>query len=209
MTTLPATTHKKLGLAIDLDIAAEAQKEGVASAEILEWVIEEADKAYDKRAEVIGEDQMRGIEKQILLQVMDQRWQEHIQQIDQLRSVIGLRSYGQRDPLNEFKSEAFNLFDSLLSNLRSAVTMNLNVLQIRLIQNIQEQALREAAQKTAASNPLGGSDAAAAAMPLARTPAEPAGANEADLQGKVPRNAPCPCGSGKKFKHCHGKLEQA
>ena len=196
-------------LAIDLDIAAEAQKEGVASAEILEWVIEEADKAYDKRAEVIGEDQMRGIEKQILLQVMDQRWQEHIQQIDQLRSVIGLRSYGQRDPLNEFKSEAFNLFDSLLSNLRSAVTMNLNVLQIRLIQNIQEQALREAAQKTAASNPLGGSDAAAAAMPLARTPAEPAGANEADLQGKVPRNAPCPCGSGKKFKHCHGKLEQA
>ncbi|MEO1027695.1 MAG: preprotein translocase subunit SecA [Pseudomonadota bacterium] len=196
-------------LAINLDVAAEAEKEGVASAEILEWVIGEADKAYEARTKIIGEDEMRAAEKQILLQVMDQRWQEHIQQIDQLRSVIGLRSYGQRDPLNEFKSEAFNLFDTLLSNLRSDVTRSLTIWQVRIIQSMQEHALRETAQKTAASNPLGGADSAAASAPLARSPAQSPAKKDNPVKGKVPRNAPCPCGSGKKFKHCHGKLEQA
>lgn len=212
------TEQVKVNLGLDLDIASEAAKEGVASSEILEWLIGEADKAHAAKSEMAGLEQMRNIEKQVLLQIMDMRWQEHIQQIDQLRSVIGLRSYGQRDPLNEFKSEAFNLFEGLLTNLRTDVTRTLMRIQVRPPEDAERaRAEAEARRPTAAQLARAtGGQGAAPARPTG--PASAAGAATAasgadaavDTQvKKTPRNAPCPCGSGKKFKHCHGALNQA
>jgi preprotein translocase subunit SecA len=164
---------------------------------------------------------MHRVEKQVLLQVIDRNWREHLQQLDALKSVIGMRAYGQRDPLNEYKSEAFTLFDKLLISLREDVTAAM----FRLLLNtqIQRQQMAEAQQKaqaeavaqstklptatpTAARSPmeLMGAAAGAGAMspPMAGMSVEPT----AEQLAALPRNAPCPCGSGKKVKQCHGRV---
>jgi len=123
-------TQQVLGL--DLPIKEWASEEGVANTEIIERMTEAADKAFAQKATEIGPDRMRWFEKQVLLQLLDKEWREHLQQLDQLRSVIHLRSYGQRDPLNEFKSEAFALFENLLSSLRETVTGTLMNIQIQV-----------------------------------------------------------------------------
>lgn len=122
-------THKIFG--ITLPIREWASEEGVANEEIIERLSAAADEAFLARAAEMGPDRMRWFEKQILLQLLDKEWREHLQQLDQLRSVIHLRSYGQRDPLNEFKSEAFALFSELLSSLRKTVTGTLMNFQIQ------------------------------------------------------------------------------
>lgn len=118
-------------LAIDLPVKAWAAEEGVANEEIAERIREAVNTQYANLTRLVGDQQMRRIEKQVLLQVLDLRWREHLQHIDQLRSVIHLRSYGQRDPLNEFKREAFNLFDTLLSELRATVTRSLMHIRVQ------------------------------------------------------------------------------
>ncbi|WP_022694355.1 preprotein translocase subunit SecA [Ponticaulis koreensis] len=122
-------THKIFG--ITPPIREWASEEGVANEEIIERLSAAADEAFLARAAEMGPDRMRWFEKQILLQLLDKEWREHLQQLDQLRSVIHLRSYGQRDPLNEFKSEAFALFSELLSSLRKTVTGTLMNFQIQ------------------------------------------------------------------------------
>ncbi|MAI90154.1 preprotein translocase subunit SecA [Ponticaulis sp.] len=108
-----------------------ASEEGVANEEIIERLTAAVDEAYAVKAGEIGEERIRWFEKQVLLQLLDKEWREHLQQLDQLRSVIHLRSYGQRDPLNEFKSEAFALFSDLISNLRKTVTGTLMNIQVQ------------------------------------------------------------------------------
>ena len=122
-------THKIFG--ITPPIREWASEEGVANEEIIERLSAAADEAFLARAAEMGPERMRWFEKQILLQLLDKEWREHLQQLDQLRSVIHLRSYGQRDPLNEFKSEAFALFSELLSSLRKTVTGTLMNFQIQ------------------------------------------------------------------------------
>jgi preprotein translocase subunit SecA len=199
-------------LAVDLPVKQWAGEEGVANEEIAERIRAAVDQHYAGLTAAVGDQQMRRIEKQLLLQVLDLRWRDHLQHIDQLRSVIHLRSYGQRDPLNEFKREAFNLFDTLLGELRATVTRSL--MHIRL----QAPQPQEAPRRPAAPVPI-------------PTPPRPPVAHETKLDpdtgvnemnpseapvdipqaeddwSNTPRNSACPCGSGKKYKHCHGAIE--
>ncbi|RIJ31735.1 preprotein translocase subunit SecA [Henriciella algicola] len=223
---LTETLKNELGL--DLPIAEWASEEGVANAEIAERVRKASDDAFEQKVKLAGADQIRNVEKQVLLQVLDSKWRNHLQQIDQLRSVIHLRSYGQRDPLNEFKEEAFKLFNELLSTLRHEVT--------RILMNIRITPPSDEAQRAAARARDEEALAAARASILSRenlrethlnpdtgdnemTPDVVEGPNDPhdgpplhqaeDDWSQTPRNAACPCGSGKKYKHCHGSLSPA
>ncbi|MHA3914192.1 preprotein translocase subunit SecA [Halovulum sp. GXIMD14793] len=185
-------------LNLDLPVMAWGEEDGVDDEVFRDRLNDEADKAMAKKAANYGSETMRQIEKQVLLQTIDKQWQEHLQVLEHLRSVVGFRSYAQRDPLNEFKTEAFELFEGLLDRLRLEVTRQLAHVKVMtqeeqeaVIRQMQEQARLAAEQGEAAA-----SDGAA--------PAETAGADPVDFSN-VGRNEPCPCGSGKKFKHCHGR----
>jgi preprotein translocase subunit SecA len=183
-----------------LPIPAWAMEEGIANEEIAERMIKEVDRAFAGKVAALGPERMRWIEKQVLLQVLDMRWREHLGLLDHLRSVIHLRGYAQRDPLNEFKSEAFTLFERMLLDLRSTVTRSLMRLQIEG-EDVSEPAPVQTVEIH--QDPLTGENE----MDAPSGP-PPAGFDRADPRtwGKVARNAPCPCGSGKKFKHCHGDV---
>ncbi|MEM1372506.1 MAG: SEC-C metal-binding domain-containing protein, partial [Pseudomonadota bacterium] len=196
-------------MGLDLPLADWAAEEGVANAEIAERVSTAATTAYEEKVERSGTEAFRSVEKQILLQVMDRRWQQHLQQIDQLRSVIHLRSYGQRNPLNEFKEEAFKLFYDLLADLRTDVTRFLMKAEIQPPQpQSAPQAPAQRPTSDPAARPVDLSRAQALSAPQGVVDPRPkASAPPAtNVASKTPRNAPCPCGSGKKYKHCHGSL---
>ena len=161
---------------------------------------------------LFGADAMRSIEKQLLLQTIDAKWREHLLRLDHMRSVVGFRGYAQRDPLNEYKTEAFQLFENMLDSLRQDVTQKLS--QIRPISEEEQKALMEQYQAQLAAFQAQQAEAKANAELAAAGGAVAAGAalagfDEADPStwGSPSRNDPCPCGSGEKFKHCHGKLE--
>jgi preprotein translocase subunit SecA len=213
---------------LDLPIERWAAEEGIADEEITERLLKAIDeKAKAKEAE-FGPETMRQIEKMVLLQTLDHLWREHLVTLEHLRQVIGFRGYGQRDPLNEYKSESFHLFETMLSNLREAVTGQL--MHIRGMPDEEETALEpvelppmqahhidpftgedELAMADAALAAAGRSDARGAAdrrAPLqTRRAATAVDPRDPATWGKVSRNALCPCGSGKKYKHCHGKHE--
>jgi preprotein translocase subunit SecA len=212
---------------LDLPIEQWAAEEGIAEQEIAERLVKEIDgKAQQKEAE-FGPETMRQIEKMVLLQTLDHLWREHLVTLEHLRQVIGFRSYGQRDPLNEYKSEGFHLFETMLSNLREAVTGQLMHIQGVPEEDVEAMERSELPPMQARHiDPFTGEDelamadaalAAAEAHPDARGTAERRapvqtrrGAVEINPKdpstwGKVSRNAPCPCGSGKKYKHCHGR----
>ena len=195
-------------LGLDLPFADWAAEEGVANAEIAERINEAANAAYDAKVADAPQGQFRQIEKQVLLQVLDARWRNHLQQIDQLRSVIHLRSYGQRDPLNEFKEEAFKLFYDMLSEMRLEVT--------RWLMNSQIAPAQPRAVQTPAPSPsfethldpdTGENERAGTPQGVAEQAPHGMVAQAEDDWAGTPRNGPCPCGSGKKYKHCHGALK--
>jgi preprotein translocase subunit SecA len=203
---------------LNLPVADWAAEEGIANAEMRERLVEAVDSAYAAKAASIGPERMRSIEKQILLQLLDQRWREHLSTLDQLRSVIHLRSYAQRDPLNEFKSEAFSLFEILLADLRTAVTRVLMRLQVQYEAPPAPQVPqgreihadpRTGENEMAPPPPLPGTRGAAGNQGSAKgqTAADAAfDPNRPETWTRLPRNAACPCGSGKKYKHCHGAI---
>ncbi len=194
---------EKMGM--DLPIADWAAEEGTDQETILERLIAASDQMMAEKAEGFGHESMRTIEKQLLLQTIDTKWREHLLTLEHLRSVIGFRGYAQRDPLNEYKTESFALFESMLNSLRQDVTQKLS--QIRPITAEEQQQLMQQylAQQQAAAGP---SVAATAAPPVVAAAAALAGFDAADptTWGNPARNDECPCGSGEKFKHCHGKL---
>ena len=180
---MASDAQRVLGLTVP---AADWFKEdGIAEPEIEERLIEEADKYMAEKAVRLGPDVMRMAEKSLLLQVLDQQWKEHLLRLDQLRQGISLRAYAQKDPLNEYKREAFGMFEQLLSGLRETTTMVLAHVEIR-----QPDESGEAPTGAAPAEPAGNAPSSPTAKPSA----------------KVARNAPCPCGSGKKYKHCCGKI---
>lgn len=189
-------------LNMDLPVIDWAAEEGVDDEEIIERLDKAADEMMAAKAAQFGPESMRMIEKQVLLQTIDGKWREHLLTLEHLRSVVGFRGYAQRDPLNEYKNESFQLFETMLDSLRMDVTKKLS--QIRPMSEEEQQSLmRELQEQRAAME--------AAAQP--ETPAEPSaegapGFVESDPStwGNPGRNEPCPCGSGKKFKHCHGRL---
>jgi preprotein translocase subunit SecA len=147
---------------------------------------------------------MRYVEKTILLQTLDQLWREHLIMLDHLRQVIGLRGYGQRDPLQEYKSEAFSLFEAMIAHLREAVTAQL--MRVEIVPPEEKQPVLPAMEAHKFDPNTGEDEMAFASASLVpqqvsndRDPKNPAS------WGKVGRNEDCPCGSGKKYKHCHGK----
>jgi len=176
-----------------------------------ERILAELEKAYEAKCEQVG-DNMRLFEKQITLQILDTLWKEHLGQMDSLRQGIGLRGYGGKNPKQEYKREAFALFEELLSNLQHEVIKFISLVQIKQNesadaieqQRLQEQQKQQTTQvhreASAIASQEGEQDGAALADEQAQqTPYQRQGQ-------KVGRNDPCPCGSGKKFKQCHGKL---
>jgi preprotein translocase subunit SecA len=203
------TERVKSILGLDLPIAEWAAEEGIADEEMKERITKAADAYAAQREEIITPEQMRSVEKNFLLQMIDLQWREHLMHLDHLRNVIGLRGYGQRDPLNEYKTEAFSLFEKLLGDLRTNTTRWLMTVEIAYaepevptapLDNLVEVHL----------DPLTGENAAVAgAIPEGLSPQQrqalPISALPEDWE-RTNRNAPCPCGSGKKFKQCHGSL---
>jgi len=194
-------------LTLDLPIAEWAEEDGIADEELKTRILDAADKKMADKTAAIGPDLMRQIEKSFVIQTLDHHWREHLVQLDHLRHTIGLRGYAQRDPLNEYKSEAFSLFESLLARLRQDVTGQLA--RVELAPQAAPPPPPELPKMRAEHiNPDTGENEVADGLhgPVTvRTrstgPADPA---KPDTWGKTPRNAPCPCGSGKKYKHCHG-----
>ena len=197
-------------LNLDLPIEEWAQEEGIAEDDIRERITEATEAAAKDRAERFGPDIMTYVEKSILLQTLDHLWREHLVNLDHLRSVVGFRGYAQRDPLNEYKTEAFELFQAMLSNLRQVVTSQL--MRVELVREAADAPPPEAPDMQAhhidgstGEDEFAGGDT----MTLSRNessvvPAEERDPNDPATWGKVGRNEACPCGSGKKYKHCHG-----
>ncbi len=200
-------------LTLDLPVKDWAKEEGIADEEVKERVKRRADEWMAGKAATYGPDVMRYVEKSILLQTLDHLWREHLVMLEHLRQVIGLRGYGQRDPLNEYKAEAFSLFEAMVSRLREAVTAQL--MRVEVMQQPPEDEEGELPYMEAHHvDPTTGEDEMALAGALQATAVTAGNGHSAQSErnpndptswGKVGRNEACPCGSGKKFKHCHGK----
>jgi preprotein translocase subunit SecA len=196
---------------LELPIVEWTKEEGIADEEVRERILKAVETRAAERAANAGPDLMRYIEKSILLQMLDHDWREHIVHLDHLRQYVGLRGYGQRDPLNEYKSEAFTLFEGLLSKLRTDVIRPLMNLTITMDQPPPIEPPKPIQMQEHHINPLTGEDEG---LPLSEPGGQrytrlregPVDPNDPTTWGKVQRNAPCPCGSGRKFKHCHGAL---
>ncbi|WP_367717786.1 preprotein translocase subunit SecA [Nitratireductor sp. GISD-1A_MAKvit] len=197
-------------LNLDLPIEEWAQEEGIAEDDIRERISEAAETAAKDRAERFGPEIMAYVEKSVLLQTLDHLWREHLVNLDHLRSVVGFRGYAQRDPLNEYKTEAFELFQAMLGNLRQVVTSQL--MRVELVREAADAPPPEAPEMQAhhVDSTTGEDEFAGDTLTLTRAeasgvvPAEERDPDNPASWGKVGRNEPCPCGSGKKYKHCHG-----
>ncbi|MGA7267493.1 MAG: preprotein translocase subunit SecA, partial [Aestuariivirga sp.] len=196
-------------IAIDYPVDEWAKEEGIADEEILERVTKAADDLYAGKREKYGPEIMGQVEKAVLLRTLDNLWRDHIITVDQLRQVIHLRGYGQRDPLNEYKTEGFTLFENMISKLRENTTAQVMRVEVQtrpaedMLPDEDELPMMEAHHIDA----LTGEDELAEGPLLTVTPGKTAGKmdpKKPDTWGKVSRNDPCPCGSGKKYKHCHG-----
>ncbi|PCJ69959.1 MAG: preprotein translocase subunit SecA [Rhodobiaceae bacterium] len=200
---------------LDLPVDEWAEEEGIANEEILDRIYQATDVTIAKKVAEVGPETFRRVEKAILLQTIDQRWRDHLQMLDHLRQSVGLRGYAQRDPLNEYKTEAFSLFESLLARLREDVTRQLMLVQFTAEppaleeQRLPEMQAHHTDPQTGRDEMAEDGDVALAERPrpARNRPAEVAmNPNDPSTWGKISRNAPCPCGSGKKYKHCHGAL---
>ena len=203
---LDRALESDFGLRLDLPHWVEGHEE-IDAAGILEHVREEAGKLFDEKESQVGAETMRQLEKHIMLSVLDDAWKEHLASMDYLRQSINLRSYAQQDPKQEFKRESFKLFSQMLDRIKSEVTQMLARIRIR---SEEEVAALEAEQRRQAQ---------AKQLQYQHAEASAIGEEEADGEGgplpespivregpKVGRNEPCPCGSGRKYKHCHGRL---
>jgi preprotein translocase subunit SecA len=199
---------------IDLPVVDWTHEEGIADEEVRERLTKAVETRAAERVANFGPEIMRYAEKAILLQTLDHNWREHIVNLDHLRQYVGLRGYGQRDPLNEYKSESFELFEALLSKLRIDVVRQLMHITLNVEEPPPELPVQAPLKmREVKIDPLTGEDEMTpggdqrAGQPrLNRLRDVPVNPNDPSTWGKVQRNAPCPCGSGRKFKHCHGAL---
>ena len=199
-------------LNLDLPIEEWGREEGIDETALRERIEKAGDSMMAAKAANVGPELMRYIEKSLLLQVLDAVWKEHLLALDHLRQGIGLRAYGQRDPLNEYKSEAFALFNAMLDELKERVTLMLARVELSPeappapdFQPRQQVMYESHPEPESALAALGAGDSmlATAPAPVRQEAVDP---NDPSTWRNSPRNAPCPCGSGKKFKHCHGRL---
>jgi len=189
---------------VDLPIVDWTKEEGIADEEVRERILKAVDERAAARTAEYSPDVMRYVEKAILLQTLDHHWREHIVDLDHLRQYVGLRGYGQRDPLNEYKGDAFELFQGLLAKLRSEVVRQLMHVQITTgPQPPLEQTPLPAMHASHIDPITGENEVEQAGLWPDELPVDP---NNPKTWTRVQRNAPCPCGSGRKYKHCHGAL---
>jgi preprotein translocase subunit SecA len=198
---------------LDLPFAEWAKEEGIGRDEVSERIVAAADRRMAEKSANAGPELMRMAEKSLLLQLLDQTWKDHLLSLDHLRQGIGLRGYAQRDPLNEYKREAFEQFEGMLTNLRQNVTSVLSHIELRVPQPVFAEA-----EPVEAMEEMRGTGTAGRAVPMRPRQARRAGSGNGVDRGEparpvprppwagTPRNAQCPCGSGKKFKHCHGRV---
>lgn len=197
---------------LDLPLADWAKEEGIAEQEILERITQAADRKLAEKAAKYGPQVMRDVEKSLYLSILDQMWKDHLLTLDHLRQGIGLRAYAQKDPLNEYKREAFVLFQELLDNISDRVTTILSHVELQIMppEGLTPRGpgdMHESHEDPAFAGQAGDTGGQPAALPhpprpqpVERDPNDPA------TWGRVGRNEACPCGSGKKYKHCHGKV---
>jgi preprotein translocase subunit SecA len=209
------TEATKQAFGLDLPIVDWAKEEGIGHDEMHQRLLRAADEAYATRVEKNTPDVMRYVEKQVVLQTLDHLWREHLVVLDHLRQVVGWRGIAQRDPLNEYKSEAFELYEGLKTKLREVTTAQLSRVEVQFEAPTQPELPPLTASHI---DPQTGEDEEAVAAINARIasglftasaadePAVPRDANNPESWGRVGRNEACPCLSGKKFKHCHGAL---
>ncbi|MGJ3259567.1 MAG: preprotein translocase subunit SecA [Rhodospirillales bacterium] len=210
------TLHEEVRRIFGLDLPVHdwAKEEGIADREIRERLTDITDRLMAEKAANVGPDVMRMVEKSLVLQLLDQTWKEHLLTLDHLRQGIGLRAYAQRDPLNEYKREAFDLFEQMLDGLRDRVTTVLAQVQFQTAPDEDdfqrpEQEMHETRVDPAMQDAPNADEEPGPAQvtPIStRQAADELDPNDPDTWGRVPRNSPCPCGSGKKYKHCHGKV---
>ncbi|WP_293447298.1 preprotein translocase subunit SecA [Planktotalea sp.] len=198
--------HVAIAEAINIDVPVQdwGVEEGADDEVIRERLEKAADGSMAQKVAAFGPDNMRQIEKQMLLQTIDGKWREHLVTLEHLRSVVGFRGYAQRDPLNEYKNESFQLFEAMLDSLRTEVTQKLGQVRPMTEEEQAEMVAQMQAQQALAQD--AGREASAE---VSQSPEpELTGFDETDSStwGNPGRNDPCPCGSGKKFKHCHGSL---
>ena len=226
-------------LGVDLPIKEWASEEGIADEEIRDRITKEADVHVAAKLSNYGADIWRLAEKSLLLQILDQSWKDHLLTLDHLRQGIGLRAYGQRDPLNEYKAESFEMFENMLASLREQTTQLLSHVELRVAgpdeedspvperraPQMQETRRDPALARAGAGAPADGPPAlppggGGGRAPAPREAGEPAQATAGngtvrraafdqrnpETWSRVGRNAPCPCGSGRKYKRCHGTL---
>ena len=205
---------------LDLPVDQWAKEEGIADEEIRSRLNEATERLFAQKAAQYGPEVWRQVEKSVLMQLFDQSWKDHLLHLDHLRQGIGLRAYGQKDPLNEYKREAFNLFNDLLTGLREQVVALLATLQLRMdappmpemqmprqMHEVHEDpALASAMRDDPAFDPADPEGGGVATLHRPRPAKQTLDVNDPATWGKVARNATCPCGSGKKFKHCHGRV---
>ena len=194
---------------LDLPIHDWAMEEGIADREIHERIASEVDRKMAEKAAAYTPELMRIAEKSLLLQLLDQIWKDHLLQLDHLRQGIGLRAFAQRDPLNEYKREAFDMFQTMLARLRESVIQVLSHLELQtnspeevLVQRSSQAKLVETRSDPAF---VGEVDAVSGALPARRKAAAVVDPNDPLTWGRVSRNSACPCGSGRKYKQCHGQ----
>jgi preprotein translocase subunit SecA len=189
-------------LALDLPVIAWAAEDGIDEEGLRDRIIAASDAHLAEKTAQFGPDLMRFIEKSVLLQTLDAVWKEHLLALDQLRQGIGLRAYGQRDPLNEYKSEAFALFNAMLDDLKERVTKTVAGLQLQA--EIAPPPLPSMFENHPEAVLEGGSTAPTMMVSMEARD-EVLVSDDPTTWGNTPRNALCPCGSGKKYKHCHGR----
>jgi preprotein translocase subunit SecA len=166
--------------------------EGAATAaELREMVLTDARSLYEEKEQAVGSQVMRELERMVLMSLTDNKWREHLYEMDYLQEGIHLRAYGQRDPLTEYRREAFDMFEELTQAIREEFVRY--IFRVELVR--KDEPSRPRPQRVVTSR--GEADEAAGA---------PGAAGAQAKSGKVPRNAPCPCGSGKKYKKCHGAV---
>ncbi len=210
--TLESEAQRLLNL--DIPIQEWAKEEGIADDEILDRITKQSDRKFKEKQEVAGLETWRNLQKSFMLQILDQQWKEHLLALDHLRQGINLRAFGQRDPLNEYKAEAFSLFEDMLNSLREGVTQTLSLVEINVDEKVMEALEEQHRQRTNEGrvdpalmgvNNFDNEDTQQDSVKPFPKKVE-FDASDSSTWGKVPRNSECPCGSGKKFKHCHGKV---
>ena len=191
---------------LDLPLAEWAAEEGIADQEIEDRIVDATDRKAAEKVAKYGPEVMRDVEKNLYLSVLDQLWKDHLLTLDHLRQGIGLRAYAQKDPLNEYKKEAFQLFEQLLDHITDRVTSILSHIELQV--RPEEGFAPEGSGETheGREDPANAKPKNKIMQAAPRITPEERDADNPETWGRVGRNEPCPCGSGKKYKQCHGKV---